>query len=688
MQPNSETLHNWFNCYNRAPHAYIDLDLEPPTGQFSLLNHLNYVPSERDQGSCGNCWVWAGTGVLEVALDVQTGIFDRLSIQYFNSKYNGGTGENWACCGGWLEYLANFYSNEGFAIPWSNTNAAWADGGQTCEDGTSVPWATISTEPNYTITDCTFNSIETQDVGQETAIANIKNVLAQNRAVWFAFFLPTGGDWNQFFSFWGEQPETAIWNPDYSCGHYWDENGGGHAVLCVGYNDDDPENSYWIMVNSWGTASGNRANGIFHLDMNLDYNCYFEDGEGFWYSLYWQTLDTTFDVSALEPVASFTYLPRDPFAGETMIFDASATYSPSGSIVSYIWDFGDNKTGVGEATEHTYQSSGAYQVSLTVTDDEGLNATSVVEVDVQRPTVNVQVKAGAIHFRGETADFHILVSRLGEPVDANLTAILYHKGELSENLTLLTEHVSTGFYRIPYIIPLNVSEGTYVLVVEAEYLSFNGVSFENFLLSATLTGWNALLINVNNTVGTLKTDLGLITLKLDAVNATLINISHDTATLHSTMGLITSDLNVINAKITTVNNTVATIQTDFGSIQLNVNAINAQLTAINETTATIQTNLGEITTSINNIQPEITNLNENVATIKTTLGTLEGNVTSIKENTATIDTNVGTVKLEISSIENKQQNHFYMLLSLIIIAVVGIAVLKLAHMQTKKAKNG
>ena len=26
-----------------------------------------------------------------------------------------------------------------------------------------------------------------------------------------------------------------------------------YAVLCVGYNDDDPNNSYWIMLNSWGT---------------------------------------------------------------------------------------------------------------------------------------------------------------------------------------------------------------------------------------------------------------------------------------------------------------------------------------------------------------------------------------------------------------------------------------------------
>jgi len=63
----------------------------------------------------------------------------------------------------------------------------------------------------------------------------------------------------------------------------------------VGYNDDDPDNAYWIMVNSWGTADGGRPNGTFRLDMNMNYDCYFyyPFPRGY-YSFYWQTLDITF----------------------------------------------------------------------------------------------------------------------------------------------------------------------------------------------------------------------------------------------------------------------------------------------------------------------------------------------------------------------------------------------------------
>ena len=63
-------------------------------------------------------------------------------------------------------------------------------------------------------------------------------------------------------------------------------------MLCVGYNDDDPNNAYWIMLNSWGTTE-NRVNGTFRVDMDMNYDCADSDGE---YSLYWQTLDVEFNI--------------------------------------------------------------------------------------------------------------------------------------------------------------------------------------------------------------------------------------------------------------------------------------------------------------------------------------------------------------------------------------------------------
>jgi hypothetical protein len=302
MMPDRATRQEWLELYNRAPCAQRDPVLtwrlmESPGMHFDLLEHLEYEPAERNQGHCGDCWVWTGTGILEVALSVQEGVKDRLSVQYFASCFNGGEGEDWACCGGWLDWFAAFYRATGFAVPWSNANASWHDGTQRCENfSTSLPCGSIATTCSYSIADCAVLRIETHGVGKEAAIANIKNVLHQNKAVWFAFYFPNAMDIDRFRDFWRNESEQTIWDPDYLCGHTWVEaEGAGHAVLCLGYNDTDPEHAYWIMLNSWGTTEG-RPNGLFYMDMDLNYDCFYTDENLDVHTFYWETLNVTFAI--------------------------------------------------------------------------------------------------------------------------------------------------------------------------------------------------------------------------------------------------------------------------------------------------------------------------------------------------------------------------------------------------------
>src|SRR5438094_495951 len=69
------------------------------------------------------------------------------------------------------------------------------------------------------------------------------------------------------------------------------------------------------------------------------------------------------------PVASFTLTPLYPIAGQTIYFDATASYDPDGTITSYAWDFGDVQTSFGATPVHAFASPGTYHVSLTVTDN-------------------------------------------------------------------------------------------------------------------------------------------------------------------------------------------------------------------------------------------------------------------------------------------------------------------------------
>jgi len=87
-------------------------------------------------------------------------------------------------------------------------------------------------------------------------------------------------------------------------------------------------------------------------------------------------------------VSKANYLPLAIFyatcAGLSCDFNASASSDPDGTIVDYAWDFGDGngRSGNSATTSHTYASGGSYNVTLTVTDNDGGVATDSQQVTV------------------------------------------------------------------------------------------------------------------------------------------------------------------------------------------------------------------------------------------------------------------------------------------------------------------
>lgn len=63
-------------------------------------------------------------------------------------------------------------------------------------------------------------------------------------------------------------------------------------------------------------------------------------------------------------------------------FDAVGSTDADGTIVSYLWDFGDGSTANRARIGHRYIQPGAYDVVLTVTDDAGATAQARIQVVV------------------------------------------------------------------------------------------------------------------------------------------------------------------------------------------------------------------------------------------------------------------------------------------------------------------
>jgi len=81
------------------------------------------------------------------------------------------------------------------------------------------------------------------------------------------------------------------------------------------------------------------------------------------------------------PVADFSYVPISPTTLDEIAF-TDLSFDPDGSIVSWLWDFGDGSTSTAQNPTHSYADDGTYTVTLTVTDDDGAENVASREISV------------------------------------------------------------------------------------------------------------------------------------------------------------------------------------------------------------------------------------------------------------------------------------------------------------------
>ena len=294
MHPDWDTLLKWNEEIERAPKAVMDKGVtsrlrearaENRSTAVSLRQYLDYSPADRDQGKCGNCWVWTGTGILEIAdsLSFPNERKHRHSIQFFDScSYVENDPRTFACNEGNLPSFAGWYTNRGFSIPWSNPGADFHDKENNCNNRPCIACSSINTTPNYPIRFLQSEAISTMDVTQAAAIENIKNVLQQQRGVFLGLTMPNGAAHTAFQDYWDKNTEADLFSPDSFCRGTWGKGGGGHAMLLLGYNDNDPnpERHYWLVLNSWGVVKDKRPNGMLRIPMRISYHCQVVNGDG------------------------------------------------------------------------------------------------------------------------------------------------------------------------------------------------------------------------------------------------------------------------------------------------------------------------------------------------------------------------------------------------------------------------
>merc|ERR1711981_57846 len=199
----------------------------------------------KDQGSCGSCWAFATTAVIESHMQIATGSLPKLSTQQVtsctpNPLKCGGTGG----CYGSIPQLGYTYIQLF---------------GQISED--DYPYVSGSSTQTE---DCEYN------LDNLTPVAGLSgyNILEPNSVEAVMDFVANQGplavavaasDWGWY--------SGGVFD-----GCSYDDNIAlNHAVVLVGYGTDEKEGDYWIVRNSWGSGWG--ENGHIRLKRESTATC-------------------------------------------------------------------------------------------------------------------------------------------------------------------------------------------------------------------------------------------------------------------------------------------------------------------------------------------------------------------------------------------------------------------------------
>jgi len=104
-------------------------------------------------------------------------------------------------------------------------------------------------------------------------------------------------------------------------------------------------------------------------------------------------------------------------AGVPVLFDATSSSSPTGSPLTYAWDFGDGTRGGSVTLARTYAVAGTYAVTLTVLDNAGHAASEIQNIVI-----------GAAAAPGPSVQVTGLIEDLGTTPVADVTASVVNGG--------------------------------------------------------------------------------------------------------------------------------------------------------------------------------------------------------------------------------------------------------------------
>ncbi len=271
------------------------------------------LPPVKDQDGCGSCWAFGTVGPLECNIKIMDDVTEDLSEQWLLSCNHSG----WSCDGGWF---AHDYH-------WWITDDCDSTGAVLEADFPYVAWDAPCGCPYphpYHIESWAY-------IGSPYGIPTVPQI-------------------KQAIMEYGPVSVCVAVNSAFQAYYGGVFNGCSgaeinHAVVLVGWDDNQGPNGVWFLRNSWGPGWGEGGY------MRIPYYCSMV-GYGACYIDYAGGVGFTADTTV-------GWVP----------FDVSFTASSGFDVNTWTWDFGDGDSAFVQSPVHTYQNAGWHTVTLQIETD-------------------------------------------------------------------------------------------------------------------------------------------------------------------------------------------------------------------------------------------------------------------------------------------------------------------------------
>jgi len=376
----------------------------------------------RNQGACGSCWAFGTVAPLESNIKIKNGVEENLAEQYLVSCNTNG----WSCDGGWWAHDYHWWK-----MPPSESEAG----------------AVLEEEFPYQADDvpccgpCPFSHPYELDswnwVGEGSGVppvADLKQAIYTYGPVSAA--ICAGSAFGSYGGGIFETDETCAFNVN-------------HAVVLVGWDDNQGTNGVWILRNSWGTGWG--ESGYMRIGYEVSNVGY----------------SANYIVYTPGPAPNMPSAPSPGNHTTGVSVDTDLNWSggapDAGDTVNYTVYFGTNSTPPFRETIGPYAANqtsisyspgtlsynSTYYWQIAATDNHGVSTTGPVwDFTTQQASVTATLE-GHVGLQGLPA--------------TNVTVRFFAPGTQNETMKEYTSTDSSGNFTIG-----NLTPGTYDVAVKGE----------------------------------------------------------------------------------------------------------------------------------------------------------------------------------------------------------------------------